>query len=672
MGAAKRFTQNPGRNAICYYRYSSDAQRDVSIEQQQEAAAKYAKDHGLRIIKEYADRAVSGTRDDRVEYNLMLYEAEMLRPAYLILWKTDRLSRDRYDSVIAKSRLRSYGVKIVYTAESIPDDDEATQILLESLYEGIAASFIESHRKNVMRGMNYNAEKCLYNGALVFGYHGEPDKPYEIDPNTGPIALQIFQDYADGVPMKQIIDGLNSRGIRNAHGRPFSLSTVRNMLVNKAYIGVYKWGDHETVDGMPQLVPDELFEKVAARLESNRHTGKGAARLGDEAAPDYWLTGYLYCGLCGGTMQGTSGTSKTGVRHYYYGCSNHLRQRKCPMKSLPKDLLERIVTDVLESIVRDPTYRIMIAHTCYEKYKSRSAGSDLNEKNIRAQLKDTESRIAKLLDLMETGNAPPSMMQRLNVLDAEKSRLEDALQMEQNLQRFHIDESHILKYLDSMGGDPRDPVTRRQLLDEYVSRIAITGDIMAVSLRYTDDRREFSIRERAEALAASDELMAILNNLGRFGEIGPSDAAREMIDGMAGPDDGGLDDSPDDDPDDDPDGPGGGPPPGRGSSGGGSKKLSRRKSAGFHMKQADFKPRKGSTSSQIGPPKSAVKSVISRHFRTFWSISNLRPCSPALGPPPTRPQTVRIPTFERSWPRFLHVGAMTGPRKPTPLDSHPC
>lgn len=57
MGAAIRFTQNPGRNAICYYRCSSDAQRDVSIEQQQEAAAKYAKDLGLRIIKEYAGRA---------------------------------------------------------------------------------------------------------------------------------------------------------------------------------------------------------------------------------------------------------------------------------------------------------------------------------------------------------------------------------------------------------------------------------------------------------------------------------------------------------------------------------------------------------------------------------------------------------------------------------------
>lgn len=61
MGAAKRFTQNPGRNAICYYRYSSSAQRDASIEQQQEEAVKYAKARGLTIIREYIDRAITDT-----------------------------------------------------------------------------------------------------------------------------------------------------------------------------------------------------------------------------------------------------------------------------------------------------------------------------------------------------------------------------------------------------------------------------------------------------------------------------------------------------------------------------------------------------------------------------------------------------------------------------------
>lgn len=77
--------------------YSSDAQRDVSIVQQKDAAHEYAKAHGYHIVKEYEDHAYSGTRDDRPGFQLMLYEVEKLRPAYLLLWKTDRLSRDRME-----------------------------------------------------------------------------------------------------------------------------------------------------------------------------------------------------------------------------------------------------------------------------------------------------------------------------------------------------------------------------------------------------------------------------------------------------------------------------------------------------------------------------------------------------------------------------------------------
>ena len=200
MGAARRFKQNPGNNAICYYRYSSDAQRDTSIEQQRNAAHDYAKARGYHIIREYEDHAISGTRDDRPQFQMMLYEVEKLRPAYLILWKTDRLSRDRIDSVVAKKRLRECGVKIVYVAEFIPDDDEAAQILVESIYEAMAASFIVSHRKNVMRGLKYNADNAFYNGIKILGYTGKPDKKYEIDEDTAPIMRRIFQEYAQGVP----------------------------------------------------------------------------------------------------------------------------------------------------------------------------------------------------------------------------------------------------------------------------------------------------------------------------------------------------------------------------------------------------------------------------------------------------------------------------------------
>ena len=76
MGKSKsKFVQNDNSFAIAYYRYSSHAQNDASIEQQQEQARLYAEAHGYQIIKEYADRAISGTTADRPQYQLMLDKA---------------------------------------------------------------------------------------------------------------------------------------------------------------------------------------------------------------------------------------------------------------------------------------------------------------------------------------------------------------------------------------------------------------------------------------------------------------------------------------------------------------------------------------------------------------------------------------------------------------------
>ena len=96
---ANKFVQNKGNIAFCYYRYSSSVQRDCSIEQQRDAAHKLADEHGYKIEKEYEDRAISGTRDDRPGLQMMLFDIQRLRPAYLILWKVDRLARDNKLSV---------------------------------------------------------------------------------------------------------------------------------------------------------------------------------------------------------------------------------------------------------------------------------------------------------------------------------------------------------------------------------------------------------------------------------------------------------------------------------------------------------------------------------------------------------------------------------------------
>ena len=513
MGAVTRFVQNPGSNAICYYRYSSDAQRDVSIVQQKDAAHEYAEHHGYHIIKEYDDPAYSGTRDDRPAFQLMLYEVEKLRPAYLILWKTDRLSRDRIDAVMAKKRLRECGVKIVYVAESIPDDDEATQILMESIYEAMAASFIVSHRKNVVRGMTYNAENAFYNGVKMLGYVGEVDHKYEIDQATAPTVRRIFKEYTEGVPMQKICDSLNNAGQKTVRGNRFTVNSLRNILVNRAYIGEYKFGKTLIPDGMPRLIDDETFQKAQAKLEANKRGGKGAIKkLHPEIEiEDYWLTGKICCGLCGGTMQGVSGTSRSGNLYYYYSCINY-RKHTCTLKYQRKELMEKIVLYILDDLINDPALRIIIAEKCYAYHQAQNDDNGAYEASIRAQLKDVEGKLNNLVKAIEAGIFNSTTAERMNVLENQKSMLNDALLAEQNRKKCDLTLNTIVKFLSSLVGDINNPDTRHRLLDFFVDKIYVYPDKMVLTFYYTDDRRELPFEETIRLIDNRKKILDMMNS----------------------------------------------------------------------------------------------------------------------------------------------------------------
>ncbi len=513
MGAVTRFVQNPGSNAICYYRYSSDAQRDVSIVQQKDAAHEYAEHHGYHIIKEYDDPAYSGTRDDRPAFQLMLYEVEKLRPAYLILWKTDRLSRDRIDAVMAKKRLRECGVKIVYVAESIPDDDEATQILMESIYEAMAASFIVSHRKNVVRGMTYNAENAFYNGVKMLGYVGEVDHKYEVDQATAPTVRRIFKEYTEGVPMQKICDSLNNAGQKTVRGNKFTVNSLRNILVNRAYIGEYKFGKTLIPDGMPRLIDDETFQKAQAKLEANKKGGKGAIKkLHPEIEiEDYWLTGKICCGLCGGTMQGVSGTSRSGNLYYYYSCINY-RKHTCTLKYQRKELMEKIVLYILDDLINDPALRIIIAEKCYAYHQAQNDDNGAYEASIRAQLKDVEGKLNNLVKAIEAGIFNSTTAERMNVLENQKSMLNDALLAEQNRKKCDLTLNTTVKFLSSLVGDINNPDTRRRLLEFFIDKIYVYPDKMVLTFYYTDDRRELPFEETVRLIDNRKKIVDMMNS----------------------------------------------------------------------------------------------------------------------------------------------------------------
>lgn len=525
MARAKRFIQNDNNNAIVYARYSSDAQRDVSIEQQIEEAKKYCKAKGLHIIRTYCDRAITGTTDARPEFQLMLSEAKKLKPGHLVVWKTDRLSRDRFDGAVAKKELRDAGVLVHYVAEPLPED-EAERVLVEGLQEAIAAHFIIQHSRNVSRGLSYNAEKAWYNGHLIFGYVGHKDSRYEIDPKTGPAVTRIFEDYADGKPMKVIADELNAAGFTTVRNKPHSEKSLWHILHNRSYIGEYKWGDIVIPDGLPRLVSDDVFNRCQEILEKNKHGGRGGSRkLNPDplVGIDFWLTGHLYCGECGATMSGVSGTSKTGKLHYYYACANN-RKHKCENKYVRKDAIERVVASILSDCINDPKLRILIAERVYAYYQKEHERDDCYAASLEAQIKDIDNKLGNIMRAIEAGIFNETTQERMSQLQEQRSLFSDELAAENNRKQYALKPQHVVKYLECFIGNLDEPSLRDKVLNYLVDKIYVYKDKVVVSFYYSDDKRVVGLKELNAALETQEELLEMVN-----GYHDPNQAYQEQL-----------------------------------------------------------------------------------------------------------------------------------------------
>ena len=497
----KEFVRNDNNNAICYYRYSSDAQRDASIEQQRELAVSYAESRGLHIIKEYEDRAISGTTDEREGFQDMLYEVKYLKPAYLILYKTDRLSRDRYDLLDARQRLKSAGCDIVYTAEAMPED-EADKVLVESIYDAFAEHYVINLRRNVERGIRYNAIHCYYNGRKILGYKGKPNSRYEIDPDTEPIVKRIYNEYANGVPMKQIVDELNNAGLRTTRGKEFTINSLRHILQNRAYLGEYRYRDEYFKDGMPRIIDDDLFEKVQKKLGVNKHGGnRRALKMHPESVidhNDFWLTDHVRCGCCDGLVHGSSGTSGKGRIHYYYVCNNISKKKdRCHLKYIRQEDLEGLVDSYLDDVIHEPTLRLYLARMCYEHYKASNKDNSLYIESIKNKIRDVERKLGNIMKAVEDGIYNDTTADRMKELETQKSFLKDELALEQNKSECELTESQILKFLDTVV-NMKDLSNRRRLLDEFIDKIYVYDDRVVINCFYTDDKREIRFDDYKE------------------------------------------------------------------------------------------------------------------------------------------------------------------------------
>ena len=178
--------------AVIYARYSSDSQREASIEGQLRDCKDYAEKNGITVVGTYIDRAYSAKTDDRPDFQRMIKDSAKKIFDVVLVWKLDRFARNRYDAVNYKYQLEKNGVHLVSAMEPISQGPEG--IMVESMLIGMAEYYSAELALKVARGERENALQCKYNGGVVpLGFTiGKEDRLYHIDPETAPICAGDF------------------------------------------------------------------------------------------------------------------------------------------------------------------------------------------------------------------------------------------------------------------------------------------------------------------------------------------------------------------------------------------------------------------------------------------------------------------------------------------------
>lgn len=323
-------------NVVIYARFSSSSQREESIEGQVRVCMQYAEQNNYTIIDTYCDRAITGKTDDRPAFQKLIMDSAKKKFQAVLVYSIDRFGRNLEQSVINEQRLNKNGVALFSVTENFAESP--TGRLNRNIMMSFAQYYSDELAQKIHRGMDLNAEKCLSTGGnIALGFIVDKDKHFQIDPATAPIVQSIFESYANGKTVTEIITQLNAQGLKTSRGTAFNKNSLHTMLQNKRYIGVYTYKGTETPDGLPRIISDELFNKVAVIMEKNR---KAPAR--SKAKVEYLLTTKLFCGYCKEMMTGFSGTGKQGKVYRYYIC-NGAKQKKCHKKNVNKEYIENLV-----------------------------------------------------------------------------------------------------------------------------------------------------------------------------------------------------------------------------------------------------------------------------------------------------------------------------------------
>lgn len=384
-----------------YARYSSDVQREASLEDQLRNCRAFCVRMGWPAPVEYQDAAISGARNDRPGYLRLL--ADAARFDVILVDDLSRLSRDSVETSMAIRRLKFAGVRVIGVSDGV-DTSRPGHGLEVGLRGIMSEQYLADLADKTHRGLTGRALSGASAGGLPYGYRvGAKAGERVVDPQQADVVRRIYADFLAGGTARSIAAALNREGVPTARaGGSWAASAIHGdrkrgigILANPIYVGRQVWNRSDWVKHpetgkrirkerprsewitteKPELaiIDAATWHAVQRRLE--RQGACIGKRGGPGRPPRYLLSGLLRCAECGGPL--------VMVDAKAYACSVAKERGTCSSRlRLPRREAE---TNLLAGVQQQ-----LLSEEAFQAFRKAYAAA------AKAQRPDTDALAAKL------------------------------------------------------------------------------------------------------------------------------------------------------------------------------------------------------------------------------------------------------------------------------------
>ena len=512
----RTINRNKRKTAVAYGRFSSNNQREESIDAQFRAIREYCAKENIELIAEFKDEAISGKTDDREDFQNMINQLLKgnLQVDYVLVHKFNRFARNKYDSALYKKKLKDAGIKVISVSQKIDETPEGE--LLEGFLETIDQYYSANLAVEVRKGLRENALKGKHaGGQVLFGYSLDKDGYYVPNENAK-IVKRIFEEYAAGYPKTEICERLNKEGYRNQRGKLFNTRTLYDLLRNPKYIGIYIY----TIDRKETIRLEDVIQnppidrKLWEQVQKLCQEGSLKGRYRKQKR-NYLLTGKTFCELCGSPIcgGGSKRSNGNGDLYYYYMCVGRTKHKNgCKSRSLNKDWFEpRILKTVLNTVMDEQQVK-HIAKLAFAELEVMRDTPVVSSAQLKKELSSILTKQSKLTDLYLEGEMEKSILDEKNgELQRKKYQIEEELEKRKHIANSEDVtekdiESFIKDFVEEMreSHDTADEEFMRAMFHAFVEKVDVNNEKITVHIR-----TDFSLL----ATVANEQLSGVIHSL---------------------------------------------------------------------------------------------------------------------------------------------------------------